>query len=53
METSEEIIKNAEQQAIEFGCIFHSFALGVLSVRYDILRNEYLQLKKLKNYESK
>jgi len=54
METSEEIIINAEKQAIENGHILHSFALGVLSVKYDILRQEYLNLiKKIENYESK
>ena len=54
METSEEIIRRAENRAKENGCIPHSYALGVLSAKYDLLRIEYLQLiKKLENYESK
>jgi len=54
METSKEIIKNAEKQAIEFGAIPHSFALGVLSAKYDMLQLEYFNLiKKIENYELK
>jgi len=54
MKTSEEIIKLAEVQAKENGNIPHSYALGVLSAKYDLLRIEYLQIiKKLENYEFK
>ena len=45
MKKAKEIVEKAEKEAEVNGAIPHSYALGVLSAKYDLLRLEYLTLK--------
>ena len=47
MKKAEQIIEEAKKDAISQKMMFaESFALGVLIAKYDMLRRDYLELKK-------
>ena len=47
MKKAEQIIEEAKKDAVKQKLMFpESFALGVLIAKYDMLRRDYLELKK-------